>query len=377
MKAALYAPLLTILVSGLLPACQQSGAESRPSAPAPDAGAALPIPEDASTATFAGGCFWCMEPPYEGLPGVFSVVSGYAGGEEENPRYERVARGLTGHTESVQIRFDPTVISYRELVEIFWRSMDPTDGGGQFADRGKQYRPEIFVHDAAQRAAAETSKRALAESGVFGDEEIVVPITDFSTFYPAEEYHQDYYRKKSAHYKSYRRGSGREGFLQRTWQGRSKPLAQRLRDFEKPGETVLRGELSPLQFKVTQEDATERAFENEFWDNKEAGIYVDVVSGEPLFSSTHKFKSGTGWPSFDRPLVAGFVVEKVDDSYGMRRVEVRSRIGDSHLGHVFDDGPEPTGLRYCINSASLRFVPVAELEQQGYGSYRQLFAGSK
>jgi methionine-S-sulfoxide reductase len=167
-------------------------------------------------ATFAGGCFWCMEPPFEGRPGVRAVVSGYTGGPEQNPSYKQVSWGKTGHTEAVQIAFDPSVISYAELVEIFWKSMDPTDDEGQFADRGAHYRPEIFVHDAEQRAAAEASKEALASSGKF-QKPIVVPISDAATFWPAEVYHQDYYKKNPTHYYRYRKGSGREGFLKKVW----------------------------------------------------------------------------------------------------------------------------------------------------------------
>jgi len=365
-----------LLAVALLLGCSGAPAEAEQAKRAPKA-----QPEHLATATFAGGCFWCMESPFEKLDGVFDVISGYTGGDVKNPTYEEVSTGRTGHAESVEVHYDPARISYDQLLDVYWRSIDPTDAGGQFADRGSQYRTAIFYHDETQREAAERSKAALAASGRFATP-IATTIVPAGPFYAAEEYHQDYYKKNHDHYTAYRRASGREGFLERTWgKEANKPApaqhgAASWDSFVKPDPGVLRDQLSPLQFKVTQLSGTEPAFHNEFWDNHREGIYVDVVSGEPLFSSLDKFDSGTGWPSFTRPLDADHVVERDDVDMYMGN-EVRSLRGDSHLGHVFPDGPKPTGQRYCINSASLRFIPKEDLEREGYGQYAKLFDKNK
>ncbi|MDD3617905.1 MAG: peptide-methionine (R)-S-oxide reductase MsrB [Desulfobulbaceae bacterium] len=326
------------------------------------------------TAIFAGGCFWCMEPPFEQLEGVVEVTAGYTGGKTEHPTYEEVSSGSTGHYEAVRVVYDPARISYEQLLDVFWRQIDPTDPGGQFADRGSQYHTAIFYLDEEQRLAAEESKRKLDESGMFG-RPVVTAILPAAPFYPAEEYHQDYARKNVLHYSRYKSGSGREAYLKNTWQ--ENILGGGATGYEMPSDAELRKSLTPLQYKVTREEGTEPPFRNEYWDNKQPGIYVDVISGEPLFSSLDKYDSGTGWPSFTRPINDAGIVEKKDYRLFSVRIEVRSRLADSHLGHVFNDGPQPTGLRYCINSAALRFVPLEKMAEEGYGEFLQLFGGEK
>ncbi|WP_117169411.1 peptide-methionine (S)-S-oxide reductase MsrA [Paraliobacillus sediminis] len=313
-----------------------------------------------AVATFAGGCFWCMVEPFDEQPGIEKVVSGYTGGHTENPTYEEVCSDTTGHVEAVQITYDPSLFSYQRLLELFWRQIDPTDPGGQFNDRGDSYKTAIFYHTDEQKELAEESKQELEASGKF-KKPIATKILEASTFYRAEEHHQDYYKKQGFHYRLYKKGSGRADFIKNNW----KP---------KYDKKDLKKKLTAVQYQVTQEKGTEAPYQNEYYDLEQDGIYVDIVSGEPLFSSKDKYDAGCGWPSFTKPIDRNQLQENLDTAHGMRRIEIRSADADSHLGHVFDDGPvEAGGMRYCMNSAAMRFVPKEKLAEEGYEYLIPLF----
>jgi len=334
-------------------------------------------------AVFSGGCFWGIQAVFQHVKGVTNAVSGYAGGDAASARYDRVSDGNTGHAESVRVTFDPAVVSYEQLLHVFFAvAHDPTQLNYQGPDHGPQYRSAIWSTNEQQKNAAESYIAQLTKAKVW-TRPIVTQVSALGTFYPAEAYHQDYATihpnqpyivfndaPKVAQLKKQLPTLYRETPVLVSDQQKKET---KMREYTKPADAELKQKLTQVQYQVTQHEATEPPFRNEYWNNHDAGIYVDIVTGEPLFSSLDKYDSGTGWPSFTKPLETANITTKTGRQLGMARTEVRSAHGDSHLGHLFDDGPRPTGQRYCMNSASMRFIPVAKLEAEGYGEYVKLF----
>lgn len=302
----------------------------------------------------AGGCFWGMEKYLQSIKGVKATTVGYANGKTENPSYEEVCRNGTGHAETVKVEYDENAAPLPFILELFFEAIDPTTINRQGNDIGTQYRSGIYYTDDKDlpyitKALEKLQKRL--------NKAVAVELKPLSNFYTAEEYHQKYLDKNPGGYCHI----GPQKFKMAS-EAVYKP------QYEKPNDLKLKEMLTPEQYEVTQNGATEPPFRNEYWDKFREGIYVDITTGEPLFSSKDKFESGCGWPSFAKPIESGALYEKDDRSLFMRRTEVRSSSGDAHLGHVFDDGPKKLGgLRYCINSAALRFIPKEEMEAEGYG----------
>jgi peptide methionine sulfoxide reductase msrA/msrB len=348
---------------------------------------------DAPLATMlvAGGCFWCVESDLEKLPGVSEAVSGYAGGTTDNPTYQDYS--TNGHREVVEVTYDPRVVSFEEILIYTMKHMDPTDGEGSFGDRGPGYTPAFYYADEAEQQIIEDLIAEVDEQGPY-DEPLAIAVEPLPTFWPAEAYHQDYYKKPTSalQYRFYRAASGRDAFIKKHWSDDTGPTLSWRSDaeieareaaavpaaaesapwqsYQKPSKEILQATMEPLAFKVTQEDGTERAHTSPLDKNYERGIYVDILSGEPLFSSRDKYDSGTGWPSFTQPITPTAVTEHEDRKLFVTRTEIRSAIADNHLGHVFTDGPaDRGGLRYCMNGVALRFVAEADMEAEGYGDF--------
>lgn len=369
-----------------------------------------------ASAVFAGGCFWCVESDFEKAPGVVDVISGYSGGRTENPNYDNYASG--GHREVVFVVYDPTQVTYAGLVEYLIKHIDPINRIGQFKDIGKQYSPAIYYNTQEEKLAAQSVIDAINAMKVFRGK-LNVALEKRQAFWPAEDYHQNYHHNNGLKYQFFRLSSGRDAYVQQHWGVRANKLelegaypaansssstsaseqsasvtstsrattetpaatsgsasaAPAWTKYHKPSDEDLRTQLTKLQYGVTQHDETEPAYRNNYWDNHKAGIYVDILSGEPLFSSSAKFESGTGWPSFVAPIDPEAVLYVQDHKLFYTRIEVRSRYGDSHLGHLFDDGPvERGGKRYCMNSAAMRFIPKQDMAAQGYADYLPLVA---
>lgn len=312
---------------------------------------------DLKTIYLAGGCFWGLEAYMERIYGVAEAISGYANGSTENPTYEDVSRKNTGHAETLKVQYDPKRVSLDDLLDYYLQVIDPTSLNKQGNDVGTQYRTGIYFTDEKDREIIE--KKLEDEQKKYKDK-IVVEVEKLSNFYEAEAYHQDYLDKNPYGYCHIDLRKANEIIINKE-------------KYKKPSDDLLRKRLTNIQYNVTQKSDTEQPFSNKYWNSEKKGIYVDIVTGEPLFVSSDKFNSGCGWPSFSKPISKDVVKYSGDNSYNMDRVEVRSRAGGSHLGHVFEDGPkESGGLRYCINGAALRFVPLEDMDKEGYGYLKHL-----
>lgn len=310
---------------------------------------------------FAGGCFWGTEKFFRAIPGVVDVSVGYAQGHVlEAPSYEQVCSGQTGCREAVRVRYDAHAISLDALVLAFFHIIDPTLKNQQGNDIGEQYQTGIYYSDESD--AVVINKIMSIEKTLH--QPLSVEAEKLTHFYLAEEYHQNYLEKNPLGYChiSSREFQELQDVLNGA-RGRGASFDHALKDT-----------FGPLEYRVTQMDETEAPYSNKYADESHRGLYVDITTGEPLFTSDNKYHSSCGWPAFTKAIDDSSITQHVDTSHGMTRTEVRSAKGDAHLGHVFSgDLESPNGTRYCINSASLKFVPFENLEKEGYGEYRKLF----